>query len=309
MDANTGTINTPVVSIIFNRPDTTRQVLNKIKLAKPPVLFVIADGPRDTVPSDKKKCSETRLLFEDETIDFPVIKVYSEKNLGCAERVITGLHYVFQNVGKAIILEDDCVPDLSFFRYCDELLFKYENDERVMTISGGNFQFGRKRTDFSYYFSMYPHIWGWATWKRAWNNYDKGIHLWPQIKKSRLFKDLFPNIVSSFYWNRIFDQVYAGKIATWDYQWAFSSWMNNSLAIIPNVNLVSNIGFGTDATLSKRKDKYFKIPAEQMNFPLMHPPFMVRNVQADRFTERTQFGGMPRMCIQKLGSIGEKITR
>jgi hypothetical protein len=309
MSADHWDLKTPVVSIIFNRPDTTKEVLDRIIRAKPPVLFVIADGPRKNVSTDREKCSETRSLFETDKIDFPVVKNYSDTNLGCAERLISGLNWVFEKVDRAIILEDDCVPDLSFFRYCDELLLKYENDPRIMTISGGNFQFGRKRTNYSYYFSMYPHIWGWATWKRAWDRYDKDIKLWPEIKRSGLFKDLFPDKASAFYWNRIFDQVSEGMIQTWDYQWAFSCWMNHSLAIIPRINLVSNIGFGKDATLSKKKDNYSNIPSEKMEFPLKHPPFMVRNVQADRFTEKTQFGSIPKMCIRKLRSIGNRITR
>ncbi|HON82099.1 MAG TPA: hypothetical protein PLN56_07350 [Methanoregulaceae archaeon] len=299
-------LTTPVVFIIFNRPQTTKLVLDEILKAKPPKIYVIADGPRDNAPADKTRCDETRALIENSEIDSPIKKIYSDTNMGCPERVISGLNWVFTQEDQAIILEDDCVPDASFFRYCDELLLKYDDDNRVMTISGDNFQFGKKRTKYSYYFSIYPHIWGWATWKRAWKQYDKNILMWPEVKENRFLNGFLHDRLSVMYWNRIFDRVYDGTLKTWDYQWVFSSWMNNAFSIIPHVNLISNVGFGQEATLTKKKDKFSNIPSSALEFPLHHPPYVMRNWKADRFTQKDHFSNIPRMCFNKISSLCNK---
>lgn len=177
-------------------------------------------------------------------------------NLGCRERVSSGLDWVFSNVEEAIILEDDCLPDLTFFRFCEELLVKYRFDARVMMISGDNFQFRRKRTPYSYYFSRNAHIWGWASWRRAWNKYDIAMQMWTEIRDGAWLIDLFGNRRLANYWRKIYANVFNGKINTWDYQWVFTCRIQNGLVILPNSNLISNIGFGSAATHTAAQSMY-----------------------------------------------------
>ncbi|OUC08639.1 hemolytic protein HlpA-like protein, partial [Litorilinea aerophila] len=168
---------TPVIFLIFNRPDTTAQVFAEIAKARPRRLLVVADGPRPHRPDDVEKCSATRAVIE--RVDWPceVSCDFAEENLGGRRRISSGLTWAFSQVEAAIVLEDDCLPHPTFFPFCEELLNRYCHDERIMAITGDNFQFGRSRTKYSYYFSRYFHSWGWATWRRAWQHYDDTLHM------------------------------------------------------------------------------------------------------------------------------------
>jgi len=285
-------LKTPVAFIIFKRPDTTKKVFEAIRQAKPPKLFVIADGARPDIPGESEKCAATRAIIDRVDWDCEVLKNYSEKNLGCGPRPATGISWVFENVEEAIILEDDCLPDLSFFPFCEQLLEYYRHDERIMHISGNNFQFGHQRTNDSYYFSRYAHNWGWATWKRAWNFYDFEMRLWQQVKEKKILETILTESDALMYWSKIFQSVIEKEVDTvWDYQWIFSCWMQNGLSILPNVNLVSNIGFSSEGTNTIQKEgsfynKFSNMPAEAIKIPLRHPTFMVRNYAADSFTQK-----------------------
>jgi hypothetical protein len=281
---------TPVVLLIFNRPDTTEKVFEAIRQAKPPKFFVVADGPRKDKPDGIEKCAAARAIIDRVNWDCEVFTNYSEENLGCKLRVSTGLDWVFSQVEEAIILEDDCLPHPSFFCFCEELLNYYRDDERIMIISGDNFQFGRKRTEYSYYFSRYPHCWGWATWKRAWQYYDIEMKLWPKIRDSNCFKYVLEEPRAFKYWSRIFQSTYDEKIDSWAYRWTFACWLQNGLTILPNVNLVSNIGFGTESTHTvDSKNPFANLPVQEMYLPLNHPPFVIRDNEADKFTQNTMF--------------------
>jgi len=283
---------TPIVFIIFKRADTTEKVFEAIRQAKPTKLFVIADGPRTDRPGEVEKCEATRAVIERVDWNCEVIKNYSDSNLGCARRVSSGLNWVFEQVEEAIILEDDCVPHPTFFPFCEELLDKYKYDNRIASISGQNVQFGRKRTNYSYYFSRYNHCWGWATWKRSWQNFDIYMKLWPEIQEGSFLNDILMERQTVDYWSRRFEFIYANPLATvWSYQWTFACWVQNSLGIISNGNLISNIGFGLDSTnvTANQKNQYESLPTEAIEFPLKHPHFIVRDIQADSFTQRTLF--------------------
>lgn len=299
---NTFKLNTPVAFLVFNRPDTTEKVFEEIRRARPPRLLVVADGPRPDKPGEAEKCEAARAIIE--RVDWPceVLTNYSDVNLGCKRRVSSGLDWVFDTVEEAIILEDDCLPHPTFFRFCEELLEKYRDDERVMMISGDNFQFGRKRTEYSYYFSRYVHIWGWASWRRAWKYYDVDMKLWPDIRDGRWLYDVLGDKKAVSYWSNIFEKVYKGKIDTWDYQWLFTNWVHNALAVMPNVNLVSNIGFGVEATRTTIKNKFSDIAVEKMKFPLLHPPYIIRDTKADILTENEQFY-LPSLCKKVIEKI------
>ncbi|BAY11967.1 glycosyltransferase family A protein [Calothrix sp. NIES-2098] len=283
-------MNTAVVFIIFNKPEITAQVFESIRQVKPPKLLVIADGSRPDYPDDVDNCAATRKIIEQVDWDCTILKNYSEENLGAKIRIATGLNWAFKQVEEAIILEYDCLPHPTFFPYCEELLDKYRHDQRIMTISGNNFQFGRRRTEDSYYFSCYPLIWGWATWRRAWQQYDLEMKHWLAIKNNNWLQDILDNSTAVRYWTNIFQTCYEGQIDTWDYPWTLTSWLQNGLTILPNVNLVSNIGFSTEA--HNTKDIYSPFanhPTQAMEFPLKHPAFMIRDAQADKFTQQTQF--------------------
>ena len=283
-------LKTPVAFFVFNRPDTTERVFEEIRKAKPPVLLVVADGPRSDRPDEAKRCEAVRAIIERVDWECEVLKNYSDVNLGCKQRVSSGLDWVFQNVEQAIILEDDCLPHPTFFRFCEELLEKYRDDERIMAISGDNFQFGRKRTEYSYYFSRYNHCWGWASWSRAWRHYDITMSLWPQIREGDWLKDMLCNPEAVKYWKKIFEITYKGRINSWAYRWTFACWIQGGLSILPNVNLASNIGFGEEATHTMSKSRLANMPVEVMTFPLQHPPYMIRDTLADEFTQKNHFG-------------------
>ncbi len=281
-------LTTPVAFLIFNRPHTTFKVFEVIRAAKPQTLLIIADGARFIEEEDK--CNEARSIVEKIDWDCEVLTNFSNINLGCKLRVSSGLDWVFSKVESAIILEDDCLPEPSFFEFCSELLTRYANDQRVMMISGNNFQFGKKRTKDSYYFSMFPHCWGWATWRRAWQYYDIDMKLWLTVRDNDWLMDILHSKSAVRYWENIFQDVFDDLIDTWDYQWTFACWVQSGLTILPNVNLISNIGFNNEATHTKRsRNRLANMETKALIFPLIHPKFIIRNAQFDRLTQNNIF--------------------
>jgi hypothetical protein len=284
-------LNTPILFITFRRPDTTRRVFERIKQAQPKKLYIAQNFPGSDNAEEIKKWNDVRAIIENIDWDCHVKKLYREYYLDAKTSISTAINWFFQQEEEGIILEDDCLPHPTFFRFCEELLEKYRDDERIAMISGDNFQFGNKRTEYSYYFSRYTHIWGWASWRRAWKNYDANIASWPEIRDGVWLHDLLGDQKSVRYWEIIFEDVYNGKIDTWDFQWAFSCWIQNALTILPNVNLVSNIGFGKDAAHTKNKCKLADMETKFMIFPISHPSYILRDSVSDHFTEKMQFSG------------------
>lgn len=281
---------TPVVLTIFNRPELTARVLAEIRRARPARLFVFADGPRPGSVNDAENCAAARAVIDRVDWDCEVIRDYAEVNLGCQRRVSSGIDRVFSQAEAAIMLEDDGVPHPDFFRFCEELLDYYRADERIMHISGSNFQFGRRRTPDSYYFSRYNHCVGWATWRRAWRHFDVQMKLWPEFREQGWLGDVLGEAQAVAYWQRFFQLVYEGKIDSWAGCWTLACWMQNGLTILPNVNLISNLGFGAAGTHTRnRHSRFARLPVEAVGFPLQHPPFVVRDAQADEFTQQTNF--------------------
>ncbi|MBW4686912.1 MAG: glycosyltransferase family 2 protein [Komarekiella atlantica HA4396-MV6] len=302
---------TPVVLIIFKRPNTTEKVFEAIRQAKPPKLFVIADGPRADRPGEAENCEATRAIIEQVDWNCEVITNYSDINLGCRLRVSSGLDWVFSQVEEAIILEDDCLPHPTFFQFCDELLDKYRDDNRIMVVAGNNFQYGRVRNQDSYYFSRYNHCWGWATWRRAWQHYDHQMKLWPKIRDENWLKDILLDLSAVKFWQSIFQYTYEEKINSWAYVWTFSCWIQNGLSILPNVNLVSNIGYSLEATHTvKNYNDFANMPVEAIDFPLQHPLFMIRNSPADLFTQRNNFydSRISVVLQQKIKHLANKLS-
>jgi hypothetical protein len=283
-------LGTPVAFIIFKRHATTQKVFERIRQVRPPKLFVIADGARQDRHGEEQECLKTRSIIDQVDWDCEVLKNYSDVNLGCAARVSSGLDWLFEHVERAIILEDDCLPDLSFFRFCEELLERYKYDTRIFSISGQNVQLGQRRGDYSYYFSHYQHCWGWATWKRAWQYFDFDLANWEYIKNSDFLESILKDPVAVRRWKKEIDDTLSGKINTWDTRWMLSCWLQSSLCILSNTNLISNIGFGNSSTNTNYQDSlYANMRVEPVDFPMRHPPFMVRDVQADAFTQQTLY--------------------
>jgi hypothetical protein len=300
---------TPVVLIIFNRPHHTEKVFEVVRQAQPAQLLVIADGPRSHRPEDQEKCAATRAIIDRVDWDCQVFKNYSDINLNCDPRIIDGLNWVFDTVEEAIILEDDCIPHPTFFPYCEALLDHYRHDERIMNISGQNVLFGRQRTEYSYYFSRFTLCWGWATWKRSWQYFDIDLKLWPEIRDKKFMTDILEDPYAVKVWRRTSQMLYEGQLTGWDFKWMFACWLQNGLCIIPNCNLVTNIGYGSEAThIHNENDPYIKMATEAMNFPLKHPPFVIRDLEADKFTQRTLFDYDPNI-LKKVHKKMKKLLK
>jgi len=246
-------LRTPVLLIIFNRPDTAQQVFDAIRQTQPRQLFVAADGPREDKDVEAEKCQRTREIVKQVDWDCELRTLFQEKNLGCGLGPATAITWFFDNVEEGIILEDDCLPHPDFFVFCETLLDYYRDDEKIMEISGDNFQRGLKRGNASYYFSAYPHGGGWATWRRAWKRFDYGLVPPDEAKH------------------------------VWDHQWLISIKKNNGLTVVPNVNLVSNIGYSIEATHTTGPSIYANLPTKSLVFPLTHPKKIAPNKAADRY--------------------------
>lgn len=283
-------LSTPVAFLIFNRPELTKTVFEAIRQAKPQKLLIIADGPR--FPEEAEKCQETREIISQVDWKCEVLTNFSEINLGCKNRISTGLNWVFSEVEEAIILEDDCLPAPSFFDFCQNLLDRYRYDERIVHIGGSNFQDSQIRNDCSYYLSKYSHIWGWASWRRAWKYYDVTMKTWPQYKKSSMLGSIWESIYEQKYWTDRFDSVFNNGIDTWDYQWLYTCWYQNGLSILPNSNLISNIGFGADATHTKGKEVLPQLPTTDI-WDIKHPLLIARDIDADNYTFDRYYGNKP----------------
>lgn len=274
-----------VLFLTFNRPSTAAVVFNQIREARPSRLYLASDGPRRGVESDIQKISETRKLILN--IDWPcqVQTRFHEENLGCKEAVGGAINWFFEHENEGIILEDDTVPNPDFFRFCDSLLERYRHDPRVAAITGDNFQNGNVRGKASYYFSRYPYIWGWASWRRAWDFYDPDMNFWPTLKKSIVFKSYFSSGRERLYWTKIFDKVHSGELSTsWGYAWLAAVFSQGRLTATPNVNLISNIGFGPDSTHTGDEDSVLSNIASQPLGRIKHPVEILLDKEADRYT-------------------------
>lgn len=286
-------LTTPIAFIIFNRPDTTERVFAEIAKARPTKLLVVADGARVNKVGEADKVTATRAIIERVDWDCEVLTNFSDINLGCKHRVSSGIDWVFSQVEEAIILEDDCLPDPTFFRFCQEMLERYKHDQRIGMISGDNFQFGARRNNDSYYFSKYVHIWGWATWRDRWqDSYDVELKKWPKVRDEGWLVDIIGNSKEAVGWGKTFESTYNKKVDTWDYQWVFANWVEGRVNVMPNVNLISNIGFGMDATHTVNDSCLANLSVNSMAFPISHPVGTYINLQADLYTSQ-QFFNVP----------------
>lgn len=269
----------PLLLLIFNRPDTLQKVFDVIKKIKPLFLFIAGDGPRSE--EEIIIVSTTRDIINQIDWECNIQTLFRNSNMGCKLSVSSAIDWFFDHNEMGIILEDDCVPHLSFFKFCEELLIKYKDEKQVMQISGYS-AMNRVKLKESYYFAKFGPIWGWASWRRAWKHYDVRMKKWEGIKENKLYKQYCDSKLEEKWRNHLYNKVYNEKINTWDYQWSFAKLINNGLSIIPVNNLVYNIGFGENATHTKNI-VHQKIQNNMgINFPLQHPESIRRNKKLDK---------------------------
>jgi hypothetical protein len=270
-------VNVPVLFIIFNRLDTTKQVFEEIRKAKPKKLFIAADGPRNK-EAKKKTDLVRKYVLDNIDWDCEYKTLFRENNLGCGRAVSGAIDWFFDNIEMGIILEDDCLPDQSFFKFCEELLKKYKNNKKIMQISGFNPVSKNNYSNKDYFFSYFGSIWGWATWRRAWKKFDFDMKYYNRKRISYFMKTIgFDNKMID---NKIklFEITKDGLIDTWDYQWVYSVWFNNGLYIVPSKNLIKNVGWGKDSIHNKGSgDRFSVLPFEKISFPLKHPKKIIDN--------------------------------
>lgn len=266
-------LTTPVAFFTFNRLDTTKRVFSRIKDARPKRLYLISDGARETKTGEKERVDEVRkFLLESIDWECEVFKDFSEKNLGCGKRLFSGISWVLSQEEETIILEDDVLPNPSFFRYCQEMLEYYRNDERIMLVGGSNSACNIFPTDKDYLFTKMPLIWGWATWRRAWELYDFNISTWPEAKKNGSVRKKLP-LKTYWQYEGEFDSLYAHQFDTWDYQLFYAVLHNDKLCIAPRISYTENLGFEAceDAThTSGGQNSKPQYTTGECRFPIVH---------------------------------------
>jgi hypothetical protein len=237
----------PVLIIVFNRPEQTKRIFEILRIVKPKRLYIAADAPRENRKGEVQRCDETLAVFEHVDWECKVYRKVNPINLGSHTSIPQAIDWFFDNEEMGIVLEDDCVPSISFFKYCDELLEKYRYDERVMWINGSNIGYSDNSSDSDYYFSAYAISWGWASWRRAWSLFDDKYrnNLSDGVSRDVLLRYVGNSYKLQIYWRLIYTYAYA--IKNWDYRWQYTMWANGGLSCTPAVNLISNIGYGIDA--------------------------------------------------------------
>lgn len=274
----------PVLLIVFRRPDLTRQLMDSIRQARPAKLYVACDGPRLGHTGDVEKVGAVRDVIREFSEELHPITLFQETNLGCGKGVSRAISWFFEHEEEGIILEDDCLPDPSFYRFCGEMLSRYRKTSNVMQVAGYNHISGRYDQGADYFFTHYGWQWGWATWRRAWNHFDLAMSSWPEFKQKGLHRGptFYPERV------KVFDDMYAGKCDTWDYQWHYAIASNSGLSVVPRFSLVRNIGFGVGATHCSevKGEEPDRISVQAISFPLRHSKFVYADPKYDQMLKR-----------------------
>ncbi len=303
-----------VLLIAFRRPALTRKMLESIREAKPPRLYIACDGPRPDRPDDEERVRAVRAVIAEFADDLHPITCYQEKNLGCGKGVSTAISWFFEHEEEGIILEDDCYPDPSFYRFCGEMLERYRNIANVMQVAGYNAISGACPIDADYLFSHFGWQWGWATWRRAWQHFDLKMNSWPEFKRMGLQKSTAFNNKRI----RVFEEMYAGKCDTWDYQWHYAVASNYGLSIVPKFSLITNIGVGLDCThgVECNASQDQAVTARPVVFPLKHNRFVVPDPYYDRLIVKkckSSLTTIARKCIgnflRELGLLANRANR
>lgn len=262
---------TPILLMTFNRPGPTARVFDEIRKIKPKNLFISTHGPRENKPDDVPKCEEVLKIVKN--IDWPcdVKYLFRDKNLGCKLGCAGAITWFFNNVPEGIVLEDDCLPDPTFFRFCEEMLEYYRDHKNIAIISGHNVD-GTIDTPYSYIFTRYGHLWGWASWAKVWKNYDVTMKFWLDKKNQSRIKKAIDDRTRWNYSRLMYENTFSGKKDTWDYQWESNRLLNGLISILPKENMIENLGFGPDATHTKALKSDLILSRRQTIFSLIHNP-------------------------------------
>ncbi len=277
---------TPVLLIIFNRPHISQKIFDVIKQIKPKYLYVAADGPRKNKPDDIKKCHAARNILNQVDWECELKTLFRDSNMGCGKGPADAITWFFEHVEQGVILEDDCLPDQSFFPFCEELLNRFRYDHKISVISGTNPLLKWKEKKSSYVYSTLGGTHGWATWRRAWKNFDYTATLWNTAQGKERVKKTLNNKLFYDHFSTEFDTYFkCQRNDVWDFQWLFCRLAHFSYSIVPNRNLISNIGFNEYATHTlKSSDLMAGLPTYKMDFPLKHTEFKI-----DRLYDRIVF--------------------
>lgn len=270
--------NVPVLILLYNREDLSIKLYEILERIKPPILYINADGPKSNIPLDYERCEKSRNVFSFISWDCEVNYNFSTINKGCKRSVSEGIGWFFENVEYGIILEDDCIPNLSFFSYCDELLQRFRYDERVFHINGTNFLGANKSfVQESYSFTRFTSIWGWATWRRAWEKYDPDMKSFPKFNKTQ-FDGKSYSSYAQYHYLKSFEDVYLNNVNTWSTAWLFAIMLNNGVTLTPKFNLVTNIGTQNNPTHNFIEDRFRdNLKTFELDFPLIHPDFCINS--------------------------------
>lgn len=288
-----------IVFVIFRRPDLTRRVFERIAEAKPERLFVVADGPRSA--QDEALCLQTRAVVENVNWPCDLQCDYADVNMGCRKRITSGLDRVFAQVEDAIVLEDDCLPHPTFFHFCLELLERYRQDDRIGHISGNNFG-GTEAWPYSYTFSRYSLIWGWATWRRVWQTLDLDMASWPRVRELGRHFHMFSTRREAFHFEDLWNDVRAGKTDVWGLQWLYHHLVNGRLSVLPAVNLVTNLGFGQAGSRTVDPgDTAANVAAQPIGLPLKHPHDVFPHLEGEK--------PIASILLRERGTLRKRITR
>jgi hypothetical protein len=304
-------LNTAVLFIVFNRLDTTKQVFQAIRQAKPPRLYIAADGARANKEGEAEKVKLVRdFIMQNIDWECEVKTLFRDQNLGCGKNVNESITWFFNNEDCGIILEDDCLPEQSFFWFCEQLLTRYIHDQRLGMIAGTN-HIGKKVFSESYCFSKYKACWGWASWARAWNNMELGMEWRGSVQAEDIVKNMGLSKVSEKHWRNALASIEAKSVDAWDWQWYFSLSANYQLTIFPKKNLISNLGFGDEATHTKGNAPINYLKTQSISFPLSHPKYICQNYTYDTEFENLKIRNksLRRFIPKKIKVLIKKILK
>lgn len=291
---NGDSFSTPILLLIYRRPGAVTRVMETLQALRPTIICVAGDGPANETQEEVARVQDARIAAT--SFDWPCTSHtnFQKHHLGCRDAVSAAITWFFSKYPAGIILEEDCVPSKEFFPFCAELLDRYRDNPKVFAISGNNFATSHDSSPYSYFFSRYPHCWGWATWARAWKHWNCNLSDWTDLRRSAFLSSLSPGDEPFLdYWTTIFDRYHSGSIDSWAYPWTYTCWLQSGLTILPKNNLVENIGFGDLATHTKHMN-YNAPKAMSLTFPLKHPSHVFRSPDADSVTDLHHFGIKPK---------------
>jgi hypothetical protein len=291
MRDSTAAFPTPILFLVFNRPDTTAEVFKEIRKVRPSRLYVAADGARKDKFGEAEKIAKVREIAT--AVDWPceLFTLFRDKNVGCKYAVSGAISWFFAEEEAGVIIEDDCLPSQDFFWFCNQMLNDYRDNQNIFSIVGTNL-LPISEKNISYYYSDHTLPWGWASWARAWDKYDLELKSWPKSKQVKHMKSLnVGDYLFNFHFAKVLNKVSRGEIDTWDYQWIYTCWLNNGLTIVPVKNLISNIGFSDEATHTTVYHPILSnLKLNNLLWPLKKPSYYGPNLEANAFISRYWFG-------------------